>query len=396
MPDSDDLIVATSAMITRRVATTDQVAIARARAPDPSVFDEYPPFLWQSEISSDRLDAYYTVMDAETTLVNYAADAAAGVAILIGHNTRELPVGQSLTGTLERAGTSARVLSDAYALVEPATAAIVNRIKAGIARDISVGFSTRGASCRCSICDRDMWRDWECWHIPGFTYEVTEPGPAGTTGAKAERLCTGLIIGAHLAEYSLVYDGATPGAAVLQAQRAAEAGRLNPQQLRLLEQRYRINLPGKRSIVSGVTGGSMGAEQNGTTEQAAPQTGGSDERALQALCERAGVPSDRTGLTRIEWMADEIARLTPLARDGETYRTDLVAAALAEAVRAFGAEAEAEHRAGLEASSLPHIKRMTAAWKQIADAALPAGRQSHDQPDAAPAAAPALPGLYRS
>jgi hypothetical protein len=395
MPDIDDLIVASSAMITRRAAPAELLVSARDRAPDPSVFDEFPPFLWQSEISSDRLDAFYTVMDADTTLVNYAADAAAGVAILIGHNTRELPVGQSLTGTLERTGTGARVLSDAYALIEPATAPIVNRIKAGIARDISVGFSTRGAQCLCSICGRDMWRDWDCWHIPGFEYEVTQEGAPGSAGAKVMVLCTGRIVNAHLAEYSLVYDGATPGAAVLQAQRAAEAGRLSPQQARLLEQRYRINLPGTRIAVPGATGGRMGAEQNGREQAAATL----DERALQTLCERAGVPSDRTGLARIEWMVDRIAELTPRAKDGETYRADLVTAALAEAVRAFGAEAEEEHRAGLEASSLAHIKRMTAAWKQIADAALPAGRKSQDAADA-PAdqqtAAPVLPGLYRS
>jgi len=371
MPDIDHMIMATSARIHVRAADTALLATANGYAPDPSVFEQYPPFFWRSEISSDRLDAYYTVMDAATTLPNYAKDAAEGRAVLIGHNTRELPIGYSLTGVLESEGGVTRVLSDAYALTDDSSAAVVNRMRAGVVRDISVGFRTDGAKCLCSICGLDMWRDWDCWHIPGFEYEISSQGSKGSNGAKVMQLATGLIVDAHLAEYSPVYDGATPGAAILQAQKAAEAGRITVSQARLIEQRYRINLPGKRLVVQGV---SMGAESNGNGGSVLP-----DERALQAILERAGVPSDKTGLDRIQWLADEVRRLAPLAKDGEQYRTDLVDAGVAEAVRAFGAEAGEKKRAMLQKADLADIKEFTESWRAIGDSKLPGGRATTDE-----------------
>lgn len=372
MSDFDDRVLFTQAQIvTRANGRSDLLKLAKSRALDPAVFDQYPPFIWQSEISSDRLDAYYTVMDAATTLPNYASDAEAGVAVLIGHDSRAAPTGYSLSGTLEQ-GTAMRVLSDAYALSDDATAPMINKLRAGVIRDVSVGFSTRGAQCTCSICGRDMWRDYRCWHIPGIKYKRTD-NPEDAVSDPNGELAIGTITNAHLAEYSLVFDGATPGAAVIQAQRAAAAGRLNVQQARLIEQRYRINLPGKRITTQGV---SMGTE-NGNGGQVL----GNDERELQTILERAGVPSDRTGLDRIRWMADELTRLRPLAEDGRTYRADLVDAGVVQAVRAFGAEAGEKKRAMLERLDLETIQETTAGWQAIGDSKLPGGRQSTDEGD---------------
>lgn len=368
MTDTDDLIGYTTAHVIVRAAPSDLLKLAKDRAPDPSIFDTYPPFVWQNEISSDRLDAYYTIMDPETTLPNYAADAAAGVAVLVGHDTRQLPVGQSLSGTLEHAGGVTRVLSDAYALTDEATAPAINRVRAGVVRDISVGFSYRGAQCVCSICKRDMFRDWKCWHIPGMRYKRTDNVDDAVSDPNGE-LCTGLITNAHLSEYSLVYDGATPGAAVLQAQRNAEAGRITPQQAQLIEQRYRINLPGKRLTSQGVT---MPPENNGK------ESGGSELRQIQQTLERAGAPTDLLIPAGVAWLADELTRLRPLAADGEQYRKDLVASGVAEAVRAFGAEAGEKKRGLLEKADLDTIKEMTASWRDIGDAKLPGGRLSAD------------------
>lgn len=370
MADTDDRTGYTTARVIVRTAPTELLTLAKGRAPDPSIFDDHPPFMWLNEISSDRLDAYYTVMDPLTTLVNYAADAAIGVAVLIGHETRSLPIGHSLTGTLEHVGDVTRVTSDAYALTDDTSASAINRLRAGIVRDISVGFSYRGAQCICSICQRDMYRDWKCWHIPGVSYKRTDNVDDTMTDPNGA-LCTGLITNAHLSEYSLVYDGATPGAAVLQAQRNAEAGRLTIDQARLIEQRYRINLPGKRLVIQG---GSMGAEANGNGGTALP-----DERELQQILERAGVPSDKTGLDRIRWLADEVKRLAPLALDGQTYRTDLVATGVAEAVRAFGAEKGEQKRKQLETADLETIKEMTASWREIGDSKLTGGRSTTDE-----------------
>lgn len=378
MPDIDQLTFATQARVTVRATDEALLKAARGRAPDPTIFDTYPPFFFESEISSDRLDAYFTVMDPETTLPNYARDAAAGVAVLVGHDTRTLPVGQSLTGALETIGDAVRVTSDAYILQEPDTTAVVSRIRAGIARDISVGFTGRrsGAKCICSVCGLDMWRSWDCWHLLGIEYEVDAEASKGAAGAKRMVLCTGLIVNGSLAEYSLVYDGATPGAAVIQAQKVAEAGRMTVEQARLIEQRYRINLPGKRIAAPGFTGGRMGADGNGKVEV----SNLFDERSLQAICERAGVPGDRTGIARIEWLADEVLRLRPLATDGETYRKDLREAATAEAVRAFGAEAAETYKSTIEGSPIALVKNMTDAWRAIGDSKLGGGRKTIDEP----------------
>jgi len=221
-----------------------------------------------------------------------------------------------------------------------------------------------------------MWRDWDCWHIPGFEYEVNTEATKGGVGAKVMALCTGLIVSGSLAEYSLVYDGATPGAAVLQAQKAAEAGRMTVEQARLIEQRYRINLPGKRLAIQGVA---MGAESNGKDKETATL-----ERQIQQILERAGASADLLIPQGVQWLADEVARLTPLAADGEQYRTDLVEAGVGEAVRAFGAEAGEKKRTMLQTASLETIKEFTSSWRDIGDSKLPGGRQSTDEPLADP------------
>jgi hypothetical protein len=376
--DPDQLIFYTQARVIVRATDAVLIATAKKKAPDPAIFEEYPPFVWANEISSDRLDAYYTVMDPETTLVNYAADAAAGVAVLIGHNTREMPVGYSLTGILDQDGAVTRVLSDAYALMDEATTPVLNRLRAGIIRDDSVGFLAKGAKCICSICGLDMWRSWDCWHIPGVEYEQDTKPTKGGSSAKVMQLCTGLIVDAHLSEYSLVYDGATPGAAVLQAQRCAEAGKLSIGQARLLEQRYRVRLPDKHTMVKGAA---MAGNTNGRhDDQETPL----DLRTIQQILERASAPADLLIPQGVQWLADEVARLAPLAKDGEQYRTDLIEAGVGEAVRAFGAEAGEKKRAMLATASLDTIKEFTSSWRDIGDSKLPGGRTTTDEPLADP------------
>jgi hypothetical protein len=104
-----------------------------------------------------------------------------------------------------------------------------------------------------------------------------------------------------------------------------------------------------------------------------------DEQELQRVLEAAGVPTDLTGIERIRHLATENARLAPLAADGTTYRADLVAAGVAEAVRAFGAEAGEKKRAMLLRMDLETIKEMTASWRDIGDSKLPGGRSTTNE-----------------
>ena len=67
--------------------------IASRHAFDEAILAERPPFFWLAEISSNRLDAYYTRM-APTTLRNFGIEAAEGVTFQNSHRFMELGLGR--------------------------------------------------------------------------------------------------------------------------------------------------------------------------------------------------------------------------------------------------------------------------------------------------------------
>jgi len=75
-----------------------------------------------------------------------------------------------------------------------------------------------------------------------------------------------------------------------------------------------------------------------------------------------------------------VARLRPLADDGAAYRTDLVAEAMAEGVRAVGETFAAEtYRGLLETAPLATIKRMRDDWAATAAKSFQGGRATQDE-----------------
>jgi len=223
---------------------------ARERALDPSVFDQYPPYLWHGEISSSRLDSYDTLMGV-SSLKNYAIEASAGVAFLRNHNAAEDPIGYSLAARFIGAqgpGSTARVEADFYAVAADVdTSAYVAKIRAGIVRDLSVGFF--GGEWICSLCGQDM-QQFTCPHLLGMSYPPSDE--AGTVKGPPE-VARATIEGAHLAEVSGVYDGSTPGAMIGKARALAVEGVLNERSAGLVETRYRCRLPQPLRRWSGVT-----------------------------------------------------------------------------------------------------------------------------------------------
>lgn len=398
---------------------------------DPSILDERTPFFWPAEISSNRLDAYFTRM-APSSLRNYAADAAAGVAFQNSHNQWQLGFGRSLTGRYEETADLARVLAEFYTfpglrLHEVSTDDFILGVRSGLIKDVSIGFY--GGSFRCAICGRDML-DWECPHIPGIRYP-THDAAGNVTG---EELAFAWVDDAHLCEVSAVYDGATPGAAILKAQQEADGGRLRPETARLLEARYRIRLPGAARQWSGVSG-EPSVRLEGRTMDAvviepeaaseaepvaeAVQPAGDAEaeavvvdagavaelRALyegqqahtRAVAELLGVPEGgdlgtavralRAELTRLQPFETRavtaerrVVELEPLAQDGRAYRADLLAETLAEGVRAYGDRFEAEtYRPLLEAAPLATVKRMRDDWRAVGEQLFKGGRLTVDK-----------------
>lgn len=106
------------------------------------------------------------------------------------------------------------------------------------------------------------------------------------------------------------------------------------------------------------------------------------------LAETAAPDGEDIG-AQVRWLIAENGRLAPLADEGRAYRSDLVTAALAEGVRAYGDSFSQEtYRTILEGAGLEAVKRMTADWKTIGDARFVGGRQIENeqpQPETVPA-----------
>lgn len=405
------------------VARVVPVAAVRALPADLPVAAERL-FTWPMEISSDRLDSYYTRMDPDTTLPNYARDAEAGVAFLAGHNTRALPFGYTYAGAVQGADAGVvRVRAEAYtvrglALGDVRTDDFIAGVEAQLVRDVSVGFLPGRVDC--SICQRDWLTDWSCPHWPGLTYEVK-----GDDGVLRQQLCWGLVVDGRLVEVSAVYAGATPGAAILKAEREIALGRADDVQIRRLEQQYRIRLPEKPIRSAGVTlpdaltlpdlraAGALPApdptpdeetrtvptenEQTPETSDAALGTAEIAKRSTTiATVDVALSPELRAELEKLQ---AQIAELTAQAADGQRYRADLIDRAIAEGIRALGATFdENAYRALLAEAPIAIIQRMHDDWSGLAAVRFPGGRQSTDtseqEPTATPPAVPAR--AYRS
>lgn len=363
--------------------------VRASRAADAGVFDERPPFFWPAEMSSQRLDAYFTRMDADTTLRNFVADATAGVAFQNSHRWYELPLGQSVEAKLEGEGEDRRAVAVFYTvpdlrLNDVNTSDFIAGVRAGIVRDVSVGF--HGGKFICDICGRDMLTDWKCEHIPGFTYQVGEGDQA-----KAPVVATATIVDAHLSEVSAVYDGATPGAAILKAQRELDAGRLDSRQAGLLEQRYRVRLVQPARTYGGAT-------LEGQNDVTPPVSGeepvsgvGPDPTEIEAarvILQRLGATGDDL-MAQVRWAETKINELRPQAEDGRAYRQSLVDEALAEGTRALGAGFDADiYRGVLATASLEQVKRMRDDWRGVGDRLFAGGavvRNSNEPPKTAPA-----------
>lgn len=391
-----------------RVLTVSEVealtAIAKGRhALDDTALADYPPFFFRAEISSDRMDAYYTRMHS-TSLINYAQDAERGISLQNSHRHNELGFGRSLTGLYTPGENEQTVTADFYTvkglqLNGVNTDQLIAGIRTGLVKDVSIGFF--GGEFRCSVCGRDLW-DWDCSHVPGLSYAISDdhgdPGEPVTAFA--------WVRDAHLAEVSAVFDGATPGAAILKSQQEAEAGRLNPRQVQLLENRYRIALPGKSRQFTGANFQEDSMTVQKKTEQpevitlpATEETPPVDERHLtldrveKALAtvdganveaRLAGVLAERTSLgQRVKALEAEVATLKPKAADGATYRADLIANALAEGVRAYGEKFdETTYRSLLESADLTVVKRLLTDWQSIGNGRLPSGRKTGDKHEA--------------
>lgn len=407
-------------LATRAAAEADTGAgslldLARANAPDPSIFDEHPPVFFDVRASDNTLDSFFTRM-MPSTLKNYARDAGAngGVPFLDSHKTGTVTqiLGRTVRGVYTRGGADRPHRVVVTVLTQPtlneSQRIYYDLLRSGQARDVSVGF--KDGRMVCSICGGAMLRWFRsdpgkaaCYHIPGVEYEVVDS--SGTPTGDRVR-AEGLIEDAGLGELSGVHHGSNENAEFLgfkKARQMADAGVLTPATRAAVEHVYGLILPQPARLYfaggdpnvptaelgrAAVTSVPRHEEDEMPEPERAPASAEEITRVRQAEADRwqgeltgtlrlAGIElaagQDVLALTRS--LAEEVVRLRPRAEDGEKWRAELIRAAVAEGVRAFGDDFNQERqRTRLERMAPEDIQLETDSWAAIAARALPAGQ----------------------
>jgi hypothetical protein len=175
-----------------------------------------------SNLLIDNLPTTYYSIIQEPLLNKFAQDLEKGVALLLVHNNRKLPVGRSFNAYLKReyvAQAGMDVISlygDFYIPLGInleggfTTDDVAKGIDTGINFATSIGF--KAEKWTCSICGNDIRDYFACPHIPGKKYAVEKDGK------DAVETCYVLVgeDGAgKLLEDSLVYAGACDRASVI-------------------------------------------------------------------------------------------------------------------------------------------------------------------------------------
>jgi hypothetical protein len=435
-----------------------------AQIHDRSVLQKALPYLNSAWGSTDRVDTYFTRM-LPTTLQNFADDSTAGVSMQNSHRTNELALGRTYNGTYtaKRSNAPGRTVMDFYIppgvrLTDVASDDVIEGIKWGTIKDVSVGFY--GGEVRCSMCSKPMLRNLfaliffggdddreqidpesPCMHLPGLDYAVRDK-EGKKTGERA--MAIGEIDGAHLAELSFVFDGATPQAQIKgrqapvmeKASRMLEAGVLGRREAMALEQQWRsrgMRLPHLEELthrsypaavaeppepttepkeaasmqdteraaagaatttttpppggVSAETGGSGGGAT--PANPSPPPVAPDHVPALRSVMVRAGLaPEGFDGeiSVRLAELGSEMQALREWADIGRAAREQLVERCKRSGVRAFGRSwSEAAYGPVLARGTYQELSDLEAHFEKIGDERFPSGRKTEGDIEPVPA-----------
>ena len=446
----DGLVLATTAKM-KRAKYTDAELAALRKAAEAGAYDATAvadAVFFPVVASANTLDSYGTYM-LPSTLKNFAEDATAGVAVLDSHNSRRLNFGMSVSGEYveEKNGDSPirYMRSDFFTIPGLATEGLntdtyIKGVQAGLFRDVSVGFwMPPNSEIRCTICGKNMMRWWgddACHHFAGSEYKVE------ANGETRMEYAYGAVDGGRLSEYSLVPDGATPGAGVAKARNMEEMGELDAETALHLERIYQTTFPrATRRFTQGVTlntlnmpltkGGKVMEDElhteEGTVEltvitpmevtpPVAEEDAEAEDRAIEtsklkfstglrsALNERyadAGITFGERVADAVTALADEVKRLRGEvatltddkralegdAKDGRAYRAALVEELKSEIIRSAveGEDVEAKvarYTKLADASDVETIRGLRDDFAAIARAKFGSGRKSADNDEA--------------
>jgi hypothetical protein len=322
----------------------------QGNAPIPDAYS------FSAEISSTRVDAYFTHM-TEGTLYNFVEDAKAGVSFLDSHNSRALGYGRSYDAKIEL-GDVSRVLVDFYTIPGvrvnnqsyQSTDDFIRAIQGGLVNDVSVGFY--GGRQVCDICGTEAMSFWgmlfpDCDHWPGEKYVIEENGK--------DELATYSIDGARLAEASAVYKGATPQAQILtRANEAVKSGQLDHKMIEKIKKYYHI-------------GDRIGVKRM-------------DNELEKRLMDLLAKVEGETIEDKVRLLLSEREGLEVRALKGDTLFDELIESALAEGVRAMGQLFALDaYRDVLSKMSIEKIKELRQSWQAQADETLTKGRQTKEE-----------------
>jgi hypothetical protein len=348
--------------------------------------------------------------------------------VLDSHRSNENGFGRSLTGSLVDVkvnGAKATAMRSSFFTIsgyrhrDIDTDSIIAGIETGLHSDISVGFIIPPGEglMRCSICGENML-DWEnCSHFAGLSYDID------TSKGSEKRVAIGTIENARLSEYSLVYDGATPGAAVVKAIRMIEAGEVDAATVDRLGRAYHREFKVNRSWSAATRGASpivtIEKEKDASMEllerltTLASERGvkirtGADEDAILAAIEKHfdGLATDRADaeterdakIEEARKLQDQIDADAKLVEDGRAYRSSVVDAAIEAEIRTLPEESRSTynkdtHRRYFETMEIDDVKELTRTFE--ARSLFEPGRQSSNSGSDTPPAKPVrrVPGM---
>lgn len=196
-------------------------------------------FVYQGIISSDAMDSYYTKMDAETSLRNYANDLKAGTPLMTYHETSQAPIGRSFDSSIDVKEDGKTVVRGLFYIVRhtkingESTDDLIRQIETGTLTEMSVGFGGINLWYKSSYDGKDIF---ESRYYPG---DKDENG----------NLVYYYIMDATLREVSLVYKGACPDAVVERIRNDLPNMEDAERQIQKYETRFnvRIDMPKQRS-----------------------------------------------------------------------------------------------------------------------------------------------------